>query len=151
MLQQRRDDEDFEAIARQLRKRLGIDDQLRPDMITVIIKLKHLGMITNYVRVPDKEMPDDEAYYDSERKLLHVRESTFTAANAMFTYSQPERRRARYTIAHEVAHIALGHDGIRFRGGTNALAEETVAKIRHQEREADRFAAAFLAPAHLAE
>jgi Zn-dependent peptidase ImmA (M78 family) len=144
------DDEDFETAARELRIKLSIDDQLRPDMHTVIFKLKDHGMIKNYVRVPDAEMPDDEAYFDSEQKLLYLRESTFCAANAMYTYSEGERRRARYTIAHEVAHVALGHDGVRFRGQSNALAEKVVHKIRRQEREAQRFAAAFLAPAHLA-
>jgi len=69
----------------------------------------------------------------------------------MYGYSKTDRRRARFTIAHEVAHVALWHDGVRFRGNTNALAEETVRKIRRQEREAERFAAAFLAPAHLAD
>lgn len=103
-----RDDEDFEAAARKLRIKLGIDDQLRPDMITVVIKLKDHGMIANYVRVPDEEMPDDEAFFDSKSRLLHLRESTFCAANAMYTYSEVERRRARYTVAHEIAHIALG-------------------------------------------
>lgn len=144
------EDEDFEAAARKLRIKLGIDDQMRPDMITVVLKLKDHGMIENYVRVPEKEMPDDEALFDSETKLLYLRESTFCAANAMFTYSDGERRRARYTIAHEIGHIALSHDGIRYRGKSGSLAEEHVRKIQRQEREADKFAAAFLAPAHLA-
>src|ERR1700730_8857326 len=130
-------DEDFEAAARHLRIQLGIDDQLRPDMTTVIVKLKDHGIIKNYIRIPDDQMPDDEAYFDSEKKLLHLRESTFRAASAMFTYNETARRRARYTIAHEIGHIALGHDGIRYRGQTNALAEELVRKIRRQEREAE--------------
>jgi hypothetical protein len=52
------EDEDLELAARRLRMKLGIDDQLRPDMITVIFKLKDCGMIKNYIRVPDKEMSD---------------------------------------------------------------------------------------------
>src|SRR4029078_316545 len=108
-----KDDEFFEAQARSLRTKLGIDDQLRPDMTTVIIKLKDHGMIKNYVRIPDDEMLDDEAYFDSNEKLLYVRESTFCAASAVYTFNEAERRRARYTIAHEIGHIALGHDGIR--------------------------------------
>lgn len=144
-----RDDDDLEAAARMLRIKLGIDDQLRPDMITVVIKLKDHGMIANYVRVPDEDMPDDEAFFDPQSRLLHLREGTFCAANAMYTYSEIERRRARYTIAHEIAHITLGHEGIRYRGKSGAVAEKLVHKIRRQEREAERFAAAFLAPAHL--
>ena len=146
-----REDEDFEAAARMLRITLGIDDQLRPDMTTVIVKLKDHGVIKNYVRVPDDEMPDDEAFFDSKARLLYLRESTFCAASAMYTYTEVERRRARYTIAHEIGHIALAHGGVRYRGHTGALAEELVSKIRRQEREAERFAAAFLAPAHLTE
>ena len=143
-------DEDFEAAARKLRIRLGIDDQLRPDMITVVVKLKDHGLIANYIRVPDDEMPDDEAFFDSETKLLHLRDSTFCAANAVYTYSESDRRRARHTIAHEIGHIILRHEGIRYRGKSGALAEEIVRNIQRQEREAHRFAAAFLAPAHLA-
>jgi Zn-dependent peptidase ImmA (M78 family) len=142
--------DEIEIAARKLRINLGIDDQTRPDMSTVIFKLKDQGMIKDYVRVPDHEMPNDEARYDSITKLLYLRESTFCAANSMFTYSSTDRRRARYTIAHEVGHVALGHDGIRFRGNTAAVAEQVVQKIRRQESEANRFAAAFLAPAHLA-
>lgn len=132
-----------------MRIRLGIDDQLRPDMITVIIKLKYQGIIKNYVRVPDDEM-DDEACFDSEDKLLYIRETTFCAANAMYTYSEIERRRARFTIAHEIGHIALGHKGLRYRGATSTEAKEYGRKLRRGERDAERFAAAFLAPAHLA-
>jgi hypothetical protein len=143
------DVEEFEAAARNLRIKLGIDDQLRPDMVTVIFKLKNLGLIKDYIRIPDEEMPDDEAYFDSEKRLLCLRESTFCAASAQYTYSDIQRRRARYTIAHEIGHIAFGHDGIRYRGQTSALSKELIGKIRRQEREAERFAAAFLAPHHL--
>ena len=143
------EDEDIENAARRLRTQLGIDGQLRPDMITVIIKLKDRGLIKNYMRVPDHKMPDDEAYFDSVEGLLYLRESTFCAANAMFSYSDQERRRARFTIAHEVGHVALGHQGRRFRGDSGAAGKALVSKIRQQERDAERFAAAFLAPAHL--
>ena len=144
-------DDEIESAAQRMRLRLGIDDQLRPDMITVVFKLKDQGIIKDYVRVADSEMPDDEAKYDSFEKLLYLRESTFTAGNGMFPHSTSERRRARYTIAHEVGHIALGHSGVRFRGGTAALAEKMVSRIRKEEYEANRFAAAFLAPMYLAE
>jgi Zn-dependent peptidase ImmA (M78 family) len=143
------DDEDFEAAARNLRIKLGIDDQLRPDMTTVIIKLKHCGIIDDYLRVPDDQMPNDEAYFDSKKRLLCLRESTFCAASAMYTFTEIERRRARYTIAHEIGHIALGHDGVRYRGQTSKLSKELMGRIARQEREAERFAAAFLVPQHL--
>jgi Zn-dependent peptidase ImmA (M78 family) len=146
----RRDEESIERAARELRIKLGIDNQLRPDMTTVIIKLKDRQIIKNYVRVPDEEMPNDEARFDSENGLLYVRESTFCTASAMYTYTDTERRRARYTIAHELGHIALGHVGVRYRGATDALAKKFAQQIRQDERDAERFAVAFLAPEHLA-
>ena len=118
-------------------------------MITVIVKLKHLGFIKNYIRVPDSEMSSDEARFDPFDKLLYLRESTFCAANATQSYSDAERQRARFTIAHEIGHIALGHQNVRYRGNTTAKAAQMVAGIRNEEYAANRFAAAFLAPAHL--
>jgi Zn-dependent peptidase ImmA (M78 family) len=120
----KREPEDIERAARSLRIKLGIDDQLRPDMITVIVKLKDRGLIKNYVRVPDDEMPDDEARFDSTEQLLYLRESTFCAANAMYTHTDTERRRAHFTIAHEIGHVALGHEGVRYRGGNRSSREE---------------------------
>jgi Zn-dependent peptidase ImmA (M78 family) len=144
------EDEDIESAARRLRVKLGIDEQLRPDMVTVIVKLKDRGLIKNYVRVPDEEMPDDEACFDSDNKLLYIRESTFCAANALYTHTETQRRHARFTIAHEIGHIALGHVGRHFRGATSAKAKQIRSQVSQDERDADRFSAAFLAPAHLA-
>jgi len=122
---------------------------MRPDMITVVFKLKKHGLINNYIRVPDAEMGGSEAYFDPETRLLHISESTFCSANDMSTRSTLERRRARFTIAHEIGHIALGHDRILHRGGSNAFRKQANG-VQQAEREAEQFAAAFLAPAHLA-
>jgi Zn-dependent peptidase ImmA (M78 family) len=129
-------DDEIEACARSLRIKLGIDDQLRPDIITVVFKLKESGLIKGYIRIPDHQMLQDEAKYDSFSKLLHLRESTFEAGNGMFPHSDAARRRARFTIAHEIGHVALGHTGVRFRGNTGAKAEEMVTRIRREEYEA---------------
>lgn len=144
------DDEEMERIARQVRSSLGMDDQLRPDMITVIFKLKTRGVIKNYERVPDHEMPHDEARFDADTGLLYIRESTFRAANTQYSFNPMERKRARFTIAHELGHIVLGHVGTNFRGATSARGKQLGRKIRINERDAERFAAAFLAPEHLA-
>lgn len=145
-----RTEEDYERIARQWRVLLQIDDQPQPDMITVVFKLKSLGTISDYRRVPDDHMPNDEAYYDPLTKVLSLRESTFRSAN--FSYSAPAtaRHRARFTIAHELGHIVLGHSHIRFRGTSSAIAQKVSSNVRIEEIEANKFASAFLAPAHLA-
>ena len=142
------EDAEFEASARALRRLLGIEFQQRPDMITVVMKLKHHGLIENYKRVPDEEMPDGEAYFDPFDKILHLRESTFCSANSAFG-SERDRQRAKFTIAHEVGHIWLKHSGIRHRGAAGALQERLVKQIHQEEREAMRFAGAFLVPAYL--
>ncbi len=95
-------------------------------------------------------MPDGEAYFDPFDQILHIRESTFCAANSMFA-SETNRRRARFTLAHELGHIWLKHSGIRHRGAAGALQEKLVKQIKQEEREAERFAGAFLAPSYLAE
>lgn len=140
--------EEIEAAARTMRIRLGIDDQLRPDMLTVIFKLKHLGYIKNYVRVPDTQMSSSEAFFDPETGILHISERTFCAANELSTRSKTARRRARYTLAHEVGHVTLGHDAIRHRGASNNLRQSSL-RTRIDEAEANQFAAAFLVPSHL--
>jgi hypothetical protein len=139
-------DHELEASARQLRKLLGIEFQTRPDMITVVVKLKG---IKNYERVPDTSMPDDEVRFDPDERILYIRESTFVAGNGMFAI-ESERQRARFTLAHEIGHIWLKHAGMRYRGKSGALQEKYVRQIKQQEREADRFAGAFLAPSCLA-
>lgn len=112
-------------------------------MITVIFKLKDHGLIKGYERVPDTHMPNAEARFDPFDGILYVRESTFIAGNGAFS-TETIRRRARYTLAHEVGHIWLKHEGVRFRGEAGAKQEEIVKQIQQEEREADRFAAAFL-------
>ena len=143
-----RDADNIEALARRLRRLLGIDGQLRPDMITVIFKLKNAGLIKNYLRVPDAEMAGSEAYFDPKTRLLHISENTFCAANDGSYRSTTERRRARYSIAHEIGHVALGHTEIRHRGESNEF-RKLAKGNRQDEREAEQFAAAFLAPSHL--
>lgn len=117
-------------------------------MITVIYKLKEYGLIKNYLRVPDTEMPDDEAFFNSFTKILHISERTFEAGNGFFV-DEGNRQRARFTLAEEVGHIWLKHSGIRYRGQTGKLQERMVKHIRQEEREARRFAGTFLVPAYL--
>lgn len=136
-------DEDFERKARKMRVALGIDDQLCPDVIDVVQKLKHRGSITDYVRVPDHLMQEAEAKFDPCDRKLYLRESTYCAARKC----EP---RARWTVAHEIGHIALHHDRARNRSTLPTEIEQIAPTIRRDETQAHKFAAAFLAPYHRA-
>lgn len=146
----RREDEDIERIARDTRRCLGIEFVPTPDMVTAVFKAQQLGFIKNYVRIPDADMPDDLASFDPDTGLLRLQESTFVAANEVV--SMPAgRTRARFTIAHEFGHVFLGHRRTRHRNISGRRIEKIAPSIARDEYDADRFAAAFLAPAHLVE
>ncbi|WP_422389124.1 ImmA/IrrE family metallo-endopeptidase [Bradyrhizobium septentrionale] len=95
-------------------------------------------------------MPDDLAAFDPETGILSLQESTFTAANEVLG-NPPGRKRARFTIAHEFGHVFLGHKKTRHRNISGRKIEKIAAPIVRDERDADRFAAAFLAPSYLVE
>lgn len=137
------EDEDFERAAQILRVKFGIDDQLRLDVIDVLRKLKHHGQIIDYVRVSDMSLPDAEAQYDPDKGIIYLRESTYLAAERGDT-------RARWTVAHEVGHVALNHKQTRNRSIAARSIEKSAQTIRRDEAQAHRFAAALLAPFHRA-
>jgi hypothetical protein len=144
------DDEDFEKAARSLRTEVGIDGRFCPDLIFVLDALQRSGTLKACIRRPKDQMPDDEAYFDAFERVVYIRDDTFSALDHLSRGPRIERRRARFTMAHELAHITQGHGGIRYRGASNKVAERLVATVRRQETEAHRFAAAFLVPSHLA-
>ncbi|MDQ0305258.1 ImmA/IrrE family metallo-endopeptidase [Ancylobacter polymorphus] len=107
----------------------------------MIFKLKSLGRIENYERVPDREFGLDEAVFDPYGGILKIKESVFIAANS----GAP---RARFTIAHEIGHIMLGHNRIRHRR-LDYDAKSATSPVLADEMQANMFAGAFLAPYHL--
>jgi Zn-dependent peptidase ImmA (M78 family) len=137
------EDDDFERGAQILRVKLGIDDQLRLDVIDVLQKLKHHGYIVDYVRVPDTALPEADAQYNPDKRIIYLRESTYSAA-------QCGDRRAKWTVAHEVGHVALNHKQTRNRSIAPRSIEKISQAIRRDEVQAHKFAAAFLAPFHRA-
>jgi hypothetical protein len=42
---------------------MGIEQQVRPDLLTIITKIKRANPAFNYERVPDHEMTDAEAQW----------------------------------------------------------------------------------------
>jgi hypothetical protein len=137
-----RTDEELEELGRRFLRTLGIEDQIRPDMMTVITKLKRHVPQFNYRRVPDDQMPRAEAEWSSEDVLLTMRESVFVGM-------QRGEVRSRFAVSHELAHYALGHKGYRNRKTEALQRDYSSASVKHEESEANRLAAIILAPEHL--
>lgn len=138
-------DEDFEQLAKLLREALGLDDQIKLDVIEFLRRLKRKGYIADYVRVPDSAMLDAEARFKPDERKIYIRESVYVAADEWID-------RARFTVIHECAHAALDHQFERKRSLAGAaVADKRVASIRRDEAQANKLAAAILAPFHRAE
>ena len=137
----RRTSQEIECIADELRKRLRIETVHCPDLFTVINRMKEIFPSFRAIRVPDYELPDADACADGATGTIKVRDSVCRD----LAWNNP---RARMTIAHEIAHLALGHSGRRFRKHRRNQASNTMENW--EEWEARRFAAAFLVPRHLA-
>ena len=97
-------DEEIEQRVRVLRREIDLQNQIRPDMMTVIERLTTSFRHFAYQQVPDSEMPDAEAQWDARKGLLQMRESVVGAM-------QRGEPRARMTIANEIGHFAMRHSG----------------------------------------
>lgn len=135
-------DEALEGKVREIRRKMGLEGQPKPDIMTVINKLKTIWRGFDYQRVRDEMLPDAEAQWDSTLGIMRIRESVFCAA-------QRGESRARMTVAHELGHFFLCHEGVRNRSLVKSASERFVAEVKREESEARRFAAVFLAPHYL--
>lgn len=136
-----RTDEQLEELGRNFLRRIGLEDQVRPDGMTVIQKIKRLDPAFQYRRVPDQDMRDAEARWDSDHCEVSMRESVFTGM-------QHGDAHPRFIVFHEISHYVLGHQGTRNRG-IEKIRGYSVGNIRHQETEASRLAVILMAPEHL--
>lgn len=136
--------EELKRLALRLREHLRMKDILHLDMLGVLETMKTLIPGFDYKRVSDSEVKDGEGLYDSELPYLRIPDATFEALKR----NEP---RARFTCAHEIGHWVLDHEGQRFRRAERKAYEQSKPSIRRDEREAEQFAAFFLAPDHLAE
>ncbi len=134
-------DEDYDQIARVLREELGVDDDIWLDVIGTLRRMKYRGYLRDFICLPDRDLPDAEAIFVADERRIYLRDSILKAA-------EREDPHARFTIAHEIAHCALYHQHTRKRGIAVGAFEKKV--FRRDERQADIFAAAFLAPFHKA-
>jgi Zn-dependent peptidase ImmA (M78 family) len=131
--------EDLDRKALAHRRALGFRDDQPIDGMTLITKLKARYSKFNYRRIPDNTLQHGEAQWDSDRGLLLIPESIFSAMNR----GDP---RATMTILHEVGHMLLGHKGILHRGAARNRTEQLSARARRMELQARRYAAAFMMP-----
>jgi Zn-dependent peptidase ImmA (M78 family) len=134
---------ELEEQARRLRQRLGIDVLWTPDMINVLHKLHEVFPEFELVRVLDDDLPDCEAKADFYQCKITIRESVYQDC----VKGDP---RARMTVAHEIAHLALAHAGTRYRRAHQIDDGYRSRNIDHEEAEARRFAGVFLVPTYLA-
>jgi len=135
-------DEDLEDRVRVFEKGLGLEHQVRPDLMTIIAKIKHKNPAFQYARAPDHELPDAEAQWDSEKYVLRMRESVFVGM-------QRGENRARMSVAHELSHYILRHDGLLNRALGAKTSEMVGRKLKYRESEARRTGPIILAPEHL--
>jgi hypothetical protein len=138
-------DEDFERLAKILREALGLDDQTKLDVVEFLRRLKREGYIRDYVRVPDATCLDAEAKYNPDDRKIYFRESVYRGAKNGID-------RHRFTIIHEAAHAVFDHQFERKRSlAGKQITELGVPSIRRDEVQANKLAAAILAPFHRAE
>jgi Zn-dependent peptidase ImmA (M78 family) len=136
-----RTDEQLEEIGRDFLRRLGLEHRVRPEPMTVIAKLKHVVRGFDYRRVPDREMPDAEAEWDSGAREIAVRESIFVGMQRGDPHSC-------FVVFHELSHYCLGHEGTRNRVANPQVRRMSAPQVKHEEAEASRLAVMLMAPEH---
>jgi hypothetical protein len=131
-------------ITRDFRRRVGVDDQRSPDIWVLLLKLPELYPRFKKKIVADDDRPHVEAKAYCDAFLLKIRESS---ENALKYFGDP---RTRFTVAHELGHLILGHPGNNPR---LALGDDngTILIDPELEREANIFASELLMPFHLVE
>lgn len=136
-------DEEFERVARDLRIKVGVDDQDRPYMVQVLATAKFLGLIKDYVIVDDSILRGAEAQFNPQEERMYVTRRTFAEAERQVP-------RARFAIAHEFGHSEFDHTRTRNRSINPRQSNSLTPAIQKDENEANRFAGAFLIPCHRA-
>lgn len=132
-------DAQIDARALAHRRELGFRDERGIEFMALMARLKARYPNFSYERVPDGTLTEGEAEWDSERKRLRIPNSVFLAAVA-------GEGRALMTVAHEVGHALLGHEGTLHRAPAGNRSERISARVRMMEYQARRYAAALLIP-----
>ncbi|RWC47514.1 MAG: ImmA/IrrE family metallo-endopeptidase [Mesorhizobium sp.] len=130
----------IEEQANSVRRKLNIENVPAFDMYYVLEKIQKLAKNFSFRSALEDELGDNEATMNDETGTLIAQENVLDDVKA-------GRTRARFTIAHELGHYFLGHEGHRRRNlkGVYATSIE-----RAEESEANIFASYFLVPTKLA-
>jgi Zn-dependent peptidase ImmA (M78 family) len=131
---------EIRATAEQLRRDLGIQDQHAPDLAHLLNRLHEVFPKFKLKVVKDTDLPNMEAKAYTNACILKVRDGIM---NALRTYGDV---RARFTVAHELGHLMLGHPGNQPRPRPK---REFDAPLSILESEANTFASEFLMPSEL--
>lgn len=90
--------------------------------------------------LPSHQMKYDEAFADCETNTISLPDTMPEELGVEFV-------RNRFTLAHELAHIVLGHTGTRSRAvGVDFRKQANVSGVGREEAEANAWAGAFLMP-----
>ena len=126
--------------ARRTRELCGVQSCLAPDIVILLNKAAEVEKDLKIKPMLSAEMNEDEAWLDSTSNTIYVREAVMVGA-------QSGNPRDRFTLAHELGHFALRHDGAPRRNPNRQI--YTSAKDRTKEEEANLFASYLLAPTEL--
>jgi Zn-dependent peptidase ImmA (M78 family) len=134
----------LELIVVQFRASLGMKDVEYIDLEAVLNKMTQLFPGFAYRQVPDDTLRGAKGMYDPETELMDIPNNVFSGMKNRIPHFC-------FSVAHEISHVVLKHEGVRFRHAQRKAYEKENPSIWRDEREAERFAALFLAPTHLAE
>ncbi len=138
-----RDIDELDQIAARIRRAVGLEAVGTFDVIDVAEdRLPAIFPGLKLIRVPDDQLPHAEAEANASTNTIIIRESIYQKAKDW-------NPRARMIVMEEVCHIALGHNGPRFRRHPTqgAICGPTEKRDEHEARQ---LAALLLAPTSLA-
>ncbi len=136
-----REPKSIARICRFLRRIIGIDTRLAPDILEVFDLLKRIFPRLKLQIVPDFMLPEAEARAYPQIWTIKIRSGIFEGLLRGDV-------RARWTLAHELGHIALQHPRRPYR---KRVGKEVRGIDKLFEKEANIFATEFLAPIHIAQ
>jgi IrrE N-terminal-like domain len=137
---------EIEESAEKARAKLFVYDSFPVDLSTVIARIGDLDTSprASFELLPKEKMKYDEAYTDGRSK-------TITILDTFPNQLGPEYAHNRFTLAHELGHVALDHRGTRSRAiaGRDVRKDANAPGVWQDESEANLWASFFLMPTRL--